>query len=64
MKKVCFIYPRITPYVLPLIHGMAESCHLDVIYSKTPSNQGFSDHYLPKCANNSLKADKMILGFK
>ena len=44
MKKVCFIYPHITSYVLPLIYGMAESCKLDVVYGSAPLEEGFGKH--------------------
>ena len=46
MKKVCFIYPHITSYILPLLRGMAEGCKLDVVYSPAPIKAGFGEHKL------------------
>ena len=46
MKRVVFIYPYLTSYILPALQGMAESgrIQLDVIYAPFPSRQGFGEH--------------------
>jgi glycosyltransferase involved in cell wall biosynthesis len=41
MKKICFIYPYITSYIIPLIDGMSENVYVDFICSPNPSGSGF-----------------------
>jgi len=46
MKRVTFIYPYLTSYILPVLQGMVESgrVQLDVFYSPNPSGMGFGEH--------------------
>ena len=41
MKKICFVYPYITSYIIPLIEGMSENDQVDFFFSPNPSRAGF-----------------------
>lgn len=44
MKKIIYVLPHLSSYILPLISGLAEHCELLVIYSKVSANQGFGNN--------------------
>jgi len=46
LKRLIFIYPYLTSYILPVFYGMAESGRvlIDVLYGPLPSGMGFDKH--------------------
>ena len=55
MKRVVFIYPYLTSYILPVLLGMAESgqVSIDVVYGPIPSGMGFENQPHPEHPNLS-----------
>ena len=43
MKRVMFVYPRLTSYIMPVLRGMAEDVELDVFYSIGNEDAGFGN---------------------
>jgi len=48
MKRICFVYPTLTKYIIPAMEGLSEHCDLDFIYSPSPPEAGFGEHQLPQ----------------
>ncbi len=46
MKRITLIYPVLTSYILPVIHGIAESerVQMNILYSPALQGEGFGEH--------------------
>lgn len=51
MKRLLYVLPNLSSYILPLIEGMANHCKVDVIYSPVSQKSGFGIPDLPGLQN-------------